>query len=118
MRPALFLLMPDWLVVWVAVTAVGAAILGLRRLAMGLAVLPLADWVLLPMVGPVLDSLPIWVSVVVLVVIALLILHALIASVFGREAAGFVVGTYLVRLIDWLFRSPLRLGRMVRRLFP
>jgi hypothetical protein len=118
MRAPLLLLIPDWLVVWVAVAAIGAAIVGLPRLAMALAVLPLIDWVLFPMAEPLLDALPLWVSLILLVVIALLILHALIASVFGREAAGFVVGIYLVRLIDWLFRTPLRAARMFRRLLP
>lgn len=107
----LMLLLPEWVVAWFAVGALVAAILGQQRLAFGLGLVPLIDWVLIPVLLPLIDQVPLVVLLPVLALIAITILHGIVQVLFGRETAGQVTGTYLVRLIDTTIRFPFRLLR-------
>ncbi len=110
------LLLPDALTPWFAVGAVSAAVLGWQNIARGLAVLPLVNWIVLPLLDPFIDMLPLWVLLVIVPIAALMFLHAVVATLFGREAAGHVVGTYLVRLIDGLLLIPAGTVRLIGRM--
>lgn len=112
----LALFAPEWLTVWFAVAAVGAFILGFRRAGTALMGWPIIDWVVLPMVDPILDQLPGWAVASLLVVVGLVILQGLLSLLFGPEAVGHVVGTYLVRLIDFLVLGPFRALRWLFRM--
>lgn len=105
---ALVLFAPEWLTVWFAVAAVGAFILGFRRAGMALLGWPIIDWIVLPIVDPIIDQLSGWAAAAVVVVVGLVMLQGLLSLLFGREAVGHVVGTYIVRLIDFLLLGPIR----------
>mgnify|MGYP001767662494 CR=1 FL=1 len=107
----LSIFLPDWLTVWFVVAAVGAFILGFTRAGLALLVLPAIDWIVLPAVEPLIDHLPPWALVLLLIVIGLAILHGVLTAMFGREAVGHASGTYLVRLIDFVVLSPFRVVR-------
>jgi hypothetical protein len=99
---------PEWLTVWFAIAAVGAFILGFRRAGMALMGWPIIDWIVLPAIDPIIDQLPGWAVAALLVVVALLMLQGALSLLFGPEAVGHVIGTYLVRLIDVLLLGPFR----------
>lgn len=103
---ALFAL--EWLTVWFAVAAVGAFILGFRRAGAALMGWPIIDWIVLPLVDPIIDQMPAWAVAALVVVVGLVMLQGLLSLLFGPEAVGHVVGTYLVRLIDFLLLGPFR----------
>ena len=110
---SLLVFSPDWLTVWFLVAAAGAFILGAKAAGYSLMAWPILDWIVLPIFEPAIDQLPLmWVAVIG-AVITLIILQGLLSLVFGKEAAGHVIGTYLVRLLDLLFVGPFRLlGRL------
>ncbi len=105
------ILAPEWLTMWFAVAAVGAFILGFNRTGTALLGWPIIDWIVLPIIEPVIDQLPGWVVAVIVAVIALVMLQGILSLLFGRAAVGHVVGTYLVRLIDLVFLGPFRGAR-------
>lgn len=115
---SLIIFAPEWLTVWFAAAAAGALILGFKQTAYALMAWPVIDWIVLPIFEPVIDQQPAWVAAVIIAVISLIILQGLLALVFGKEAAGHVIGTYLVRLLDLLFIGPLRfLGRLWQAIY-
>lgn len=105
---------PEWAYPWLIVGAIGAWIIGANRLAIALTVLVLLDLVLAPLIAPWLEEQPAWVLALLLIIVALMILNGVISLLFGKEAGGHVVGTYVVRILDLLIRGPFR---VVRRLF-
>lgn len=115
-------LTPDWILPWVLVLVTAALIVGARKWALGgLSLLVSAAVIgpllvgLLPMAEQWFFSLPGWVVAtaipvgVLLAPVALLfVLYVVVSVLFGPETAGQVVGTYLVRYIDFLVLSPPR----------
>ncbi len=114
---SLALITPDWLTIWVAILAIGAFILGFKRAGSALMAWPIIDWILLPILLPVIDQLPPWVALALAGIFSLLILQAFLMLIFPKEAVGHVIGTYLVRLCDFLLLGPFRSIRWLYRLF-
>ena len=111
------LFLPEWALPWVAVLGIAAWIVGARALGTAAAVLLLAELVLAPLLAPWLATLPDWGLLLIGGVIVLLVLHGIIDFLFGKETAGHVSGTYLIRLFDFLLMGPFRLlGRLLRGL--
>lgn len=108
--------LPGWALPWVVVAAVAAFIIGARRLGIALAILLVMDQVAAPLLAPVLAELPWWVLALVTLVVVLLVVHGLIAAVFGAEAAGHFTGTWLVRITDLLIIGPFRAIRYLLRI--
>ena len=111
------LFLPEWALPWVAVFGLVAWIVGARALGVAAAILLLAELVFAPLLAPWLATLPDWALLLIGGVMVLLVLHGIIDFLFGKEAAGHVSGTYLVRLFDFLLLGPFRLlGRLLRGL--
>ena len=112
------MLIPDWVLGWLAVAAVGAAIIGLpRRIVFGFAAPPLFRWIILPNIDPWFAAQPFWFRTSAVLIISLLGIQAAITLVFGKQVAGHFVGTMLVRLFDLLLLGPLRgIAALIRRL--
>ena len=108
---------PDWLSIWFAVGAIGVWILRLQRIAVALAVIPFGDWVLAPLLQPAINEMPTSWLVGVLALIGLVCVRAVLELVIGNEGAGHVLGTYTVRLLDFLIVGPFRALRSLAGLF-
>lgn len=111
------LFLPEWALPWVFIVGIGAFIVGARALAISAAVLLTAEFILAPLMAPWLSTLPTWVLLLMGGVVLLLVLHGVIDFLFGKETAGHVSGTYLVRLIDFLLLGPFRLLKAILRGF-
>ena len=98
------MILPDWIVLYLAVAGVCAYLLSARRLALSLATPAVLRWMVYPLVRPLLDQIPVVLLVVasllVLVFSALQSLGVVLKWFYGSEAGGHVTGTYLVRIID------------------
>jgi len=117
--------MPDELLVVVVILAAIGLIVGVRRDRVGGL---LASIVLLLLIGPFVEalfvSLPLWVSLVVLLLMGLALVRWFLEMTLGKEAAGHVLGTFVVKGIGGTLRLallPLRgalwlLGTAVRGL--
>ena len=111
------LFLPEWVLPWVGVFGIIAWIVGARTLGMAAAIFLLAELVLAPLLSPWLSTLPGWALFLIGGVMVLLVLHGFIDVLFGKETAGHVSGTYLIRLLDFLFLGPFRLlGHLLRAL--
>lgn len=109
--------LPEWALPWLAVFGLVAWIVGARSLGVAAAILLLAELVLAPLLAPWLETLPDWALFLILGVMVLLVFHGVIDFLFGKETAGHVSGTYLIRLFDFLLVGPFRLlGRFLRGL--
>ena len=94
------LFFPDWLTPWIGIAAVAAWIMGLGRLAAALGIYVAMDIFAAPLIEAWLGELPLWALVLAAPFVVLIILNSLISLVFGKEVAGQVIGTWLVRLTD------------------
>lgn len=110
------LFFPEWLTPWIGVAAIAAAIMGWSRLAISLGAFVAIDIFVFPLIEAWLDELPAWASALAVILLALLIIHTIIALVFGEEAAGTFTGTWLVRISDALILGPFRIVRSLWRL--
>jgi hypothetical protein len=111
------LFLPEWALPWVAVFGVAAWIVGARALGAVAAMLLLTELVLAPLLAPWLETLPTWGLLIFAAVMVVVVLHQVVDFLFGREVAGHVTGTYLVRLLDALLLGPFRLlARLLRSL--
>ena len=108
---------PEWLSIWFAVVAAGLFSLGFRRAAMILAIWPVVDWVVVPLLQPAIDELPLSWLLVILVLVAIATIRAVLELVIGHEGSGHVTGTYIVRLLDFILLAPFRTVRGVANLF-
>ena len=102
------LFLPDWTLPWVAVVGLAAWIMGARALGTAAAILLLSDLVLAPLLAPWLATLPAWTLWLLGALMWLMILRGVIETMFGKDTAGHVTGTYLVRIFDALLLGPLR----------
>jgi hypothetical protein len=112
---AMFL--PEWFTAWILVAAIAAGILGFRRVAGILALIPMIDWVLVPLAAPFVDALPAWLVVTLLLISVLMLVQGVLTMLFGREASGHVIGTFIVRFIDLFFGAPVAIARILHRTF-
>ena len=111
-------LLPDWVLGWLMVAAIGGAIIGLpRRVVLGLAVPPAFRWVIMPAIGPWFSVQPLWLQAVAFLAVALLTAQSVLTLVFGKEAAGHFIGTMLVRVFDLVVLGVFRgVASLIRRL--
>jgi hypothetical protein len=121
------MLLPDWIVLYMALAGCGALILGQRKVGITLVAPACIRWLMLPLLSPMLKHVPIALVVIAtpIVVIfgSLLLLDRVVSSVYGPRAGGHVTGTYLVRVFDAIGRGlifglvfPFRLAlRSIRR---
>ena len=111
----LLMFSPDWIAPWVCLGAVVSWILGARRLAGWLAGLGLGSIILIPLLDPLLAMVPLPLLIISLPVLALLLIHQVLAGVFGQGPADHFTGTWLVRVGDFILTAPFRLLRRVLR---
>lgn len=102
-------LLPDWAVAWSAIAAVACLIMGAKRWAAAIAMVPIGRWILWPIFTQFFPGLPVWVQLLFGLVGALLIVHGFTSLIFGRETAGQVTGTLIVRIGEFLLFAPFRL---------
>lgn len=111
------LFLPEWALPWVAVIGVAAWILGARVLGVAAALLLLTELLLAPLLAPWIATLPTWGLLMLAAALVIVVLHQVIDLLFGKETAGHVTGTYVVRLLDVILLGPIRLlARLLRRL--
>lgn len=111
-------LLPDWVLGWLVVAAIGSAIMGLPgRVVLGLSALPAFRWLVRPVIDPWLAIQPIWFQGVVFLIVALLLVQSVLTLAFGKEATGHFVGTMLVRIFDCVVLGAFRgIAALIRRL--
>ncbi len=109
------MLISDTIAFWLATTGVCAAALGLRGFGLVLVTPAVLHWIVWPALWGTARELPLWllVSLIPFAIIAailagLRLLQRAVELAFGREAAGFVAGTYLVRIFDAIGRGFVR----------
>lgn len=107
---------PNWLLVWIAIAAGVAWIIGAKRAATALTLVPIGKWIIAPLFAPVMRSLPWWVGPLADAVTILLLLQGVITLVFGPAVAAHVIGALLLRALDVLFLGPFRGLRWLLRL--
>lgn len=104
----LVLLPPHWVLPWVAVAGLAAAILGARSLAVAAAILVFGDLGFTLLLAPWIATLPVWVPWLLAALMWLLVLQGILATLFGRDVAAHVTGAYLIQILDTLLLAPLR----------
>lgn len=112
----LALLMPEWMLPWVAVAAVAAWILGARRAAIALGLFFAMDVLVAPALAPWLAEQPAWALALLTLAMGLMMLQGLLTFLFGRGATDHFVGTWLVRIVDLLLLGPFRVVLALLRL--
>lgn len=119
------MLLPDWIIVWLAVTGGSALILGASRIGLAFLLPAAIRFVVVPTLKSELSEIPPVVlnSLVpfALILGAILVLKVLVQAIYGKQTAGHVAGTYLVRAFDTFGRGiaaviglPFRLWRRGR----
>ncbi len=108
--------LPEWVMPWICLVAIAAAIMGWNRLAAALGLFVAIDIFVFPMLEPFFDQLPIWVLILCVAFIPLYLLHSLIQFVFGKETAGTFTGIWLLRVSDAIILMPFRFVRLLWRL--
>ncbi len=114
------MLLPDQLVLYMAVAGATLLILGVKKSGVGLLMPACIRWVVLPLVIPNLQQIPIIAYALALPLVAifggLFLLDRGVSFVYGRRAGGHVTGTYLVRIFDaagravlWVAHLPFRI---------
>ena len=105
-------MLPGWFVYLSFVAGAGSAILGARRVGLGLMTPALLRWLIFPLARPFVGDLPVWVLLLVAAVLipfgAVRLLQGGVGRVYGRRVGDLVAATYLVRMIDWLALAALR----------
>jgi hypothetical protein len=98
--------LPNVIFAWLATGGIAALVLGARRAALLLLAPVICRFILIP----VMPDLPNGVSKLLLVGLVpligvfggILVLKQSVQAIYGRQAAGHVAGTYLVRAFDAL----------------
>ena len=106
---------PAWAIPSLFVLTIAAWIVGAKRFALGLTVLLVVDQIVAPLLEPYIRTLPTWVLALLTAIVLLLVIHGLIATLFGKEAAGTFTGKWLVRISDLLILGPFRVIRILLR---
>jgi hypothetical protein len=107
---------PPEVILTLGLTVAGFCILfGMVRMA-GLAVAAATSAIFLPELLRVLASaIPPPLLVVVLPVAVIILIQRVVTMIFGHEAAGHVVGTLVIRLLDGTVRVALLPVQLLRR---
>ena len=113
---ALFFI-PEWALPWIAVIGAAAWILEIRSIAFMAGVVLFIEFILAPILAPIIMILPNWALFLLSATVVLSLLSGAITFLFGKEAAGHVVGTYIVRVIDLSLFGPFRLIRRIIQVF-
>ena len=110
------MLISDTVAFWLATAGLCAVLLGMRGAGIVLITPAALHWILWPSLWAAARNLPFWgqvalVPLVILMIVfaALRLLQRIVELAFGREAAGFMAGTYLVRIFDSFGRGLVRL---------
>jgi len=120
------MILPDWIVLCMAIAGGCALIAGMRRPGISLLLPAAMRWIALPLLWPELRNIPIALILLVAPLIAifggLLFLDRAVSLVYGARAGGHVTGAYLVRTFDaiartmfWLVSLPFRLLLLILR---
>jgi hypothetical protein len=113
------MLLPDWIVLYMAIAGGGALVLRQQKIGIALLMPACMRWVVLPMAWPVLQRVPLALVLLATPIVAvfggLLLLDRFVSLTYGPRAGGHVTGTYLVRVFDaiggglmWILRLPFR----------
>ena len=109
-------LMPPEVFVLLLVGTGIALMLGARKIALLLIVTVLAGAFLPPIIDPILDSLPLWLLLVVGVLGGLAILRSVGELLMGKESTDHAVGTLATSGLKAALALPFRVLRWVVRL--
>lgn len=120
-------LLLDFVIAWAAVGGICAGIFGFREWATYLIAPAAIQWLLWPLVSPLLGSLDVtaiahwWLLLpalllapVVAVILGMRLFVSVIHFFFGARVAGHVGGVFVTRLLDWV--SGRRRGRPIPHL--
>jgi hypothetical protein len=114
------MILPDWIVLFMAIAGVCVLIAGMRRPGISLLLPAALRWIALPLLWPELRNIPIALILLAVPLIAvfggLLLLDRAVSFVYGARAGGHVTGEYLVRTFDAIARSALWLVSLPFRL--
>lgn len=106
----------DTVAFWLGTAGICAIVVGVRRIGMAMLALSVIHWVVWPGLWSLAAELPLWVKIMAvplillaIILVALRLLQWVVEGTFGPEAAGFLAGTYLVRMLDAAGRGLLRL---------
>jgi hypothetical protein len=98
------MILPDWIVLYMAIVGGGLLIVGVRKAGIALISPAAFRWLVFPLLKPELQQLPIFLIVAAIPIIAIfggiLALDRVVSAVYGPRAGGHVTGTYLVRVFD------------------
>jgi len=117
MRYSLGTLVPVEALSLVLVVAGILFMVGMKRLGSALIVFVLADAFLLPFAEPLIELLPAWLTVLIVVLFALGIFREIVALLIGKDAAATMVGSLAADFVKLLIFFPRIVGRLLMRLF-
>jgi hypothetical protein len=116
------MILPNGIVVWLAVAGGCAFILGARRAGIALASPAFVRFLLWPSFAPAFDQIPMTPLLLLLLLPIILVfgaiagLQSIVNLFYGHVAGGYVAGHYLVRVFDSIGRGLLALLRLPFRL--
>jgi uncharacterized membrane protein YoaK (UPF0700 family) len=110
-------LLPDELLIFLALGAAFSLMLGAKKLAMALLGTVLIVALAGPFVDAALEALPLWLLVLLALVLLLGLLRLLANLVLGRDAAADFIAIIAAKLFLGLVFAPFRLVRAIVRLF-
>jgi hypothetical protein len=120
------MLLPDWIVLYMAIAGGAAFIVGARKLGVSLLLPAGLRWLIFPLLWPIFQHIPLALVFLAVPIVAifggLLILDRAVCLIYGPRAGGHVTGTYLVRIFDaiargmmWSVAAPVRrIARLLR----
>jgi hypothetical protein len=115
------MILPDAIVIWLAVAGGCAFIFGANRIGIMLAMPAVIRFVLLPNFAPALDQIPVvpllLLPPVILVFGGISLLQSIVRFGYGETAGGYVAGNYLLRVFDFIGRAIFALLSFPFRLF-
>lgn len=95
-------------------------LLAFRRVAGILLIPPIVHWLVLPVLQPLSNELPMWITLASYAIFAILMLQAILGAIFGAEVAAQTVGQLLASGISQMVRAiwllPVSLQRVAVRL--
>lgn len=99
MRTLFWLAVPDQALPILVVVSIVMILFGFGRAGVGLLITTLLMPILSPIVETLMSELPPWVSLVVLIVIALAVLRGILSVLIGKGAADHAIGTLAADVI-------------------
>lgn len=103
------MILPDVVIIWLAVAGGCAFIFGANRAGIALAMPAVIRFILWPYFAPAIDQIPvapfILLAPVILVFGGISLLQSIVRLGYGETAGGYVAGNYLVRVFDFIGRA-------------